>query len=124
MDETPVPVNVSNFARAETDLYFGRTVKEGAFGTLRHRRTATPVEKQDVVRMNRDTLYSSGVFDLEAAPVTVSLPHPGRRFMSMQVLSQDHFTTEVVYAPGHFTYTRPRVGTRYVALIIRTLVDP
>jgi para-nitrobenzyl esterase len=122
--ERPVPVNVNNFIRAETDLYFGKSVKDGAFGTLRHRRTMTPVDQQDVVRMNRDTLYSSGVFDLEAAPVTVTLPHPGRRFMSMQVVSQDHFTTEVVYAPGRFTYTRDRVGTRYMVLIIRTLVDP
>jgi hypothetical protein len=84
----------------------------------------TPIDQQDVVRMNRDTLYSSGVFDLEAAPVTVTLPNPRQRFMSLQVVSQDHFTTEVVYAPGRFTYTRDRVGTRYMVLIIRTLVDP
>jgi hypothetical protein len=122
--EPPVPVNVSNFIRAETDLYFGKSVKDGAFGTLKHRRTMTSVDEQDVVRMNRDTLYSSGVFDLEAAPVTVTLPDPDRRFMSMQVVSQDHFTTEVVYAPGRFTYTRERVGTRYMVVIIRTLVDP
>jgi para-nitrobenzyl esterase len=28
----------------------------------------TPIDAQDVVRMTRDTLYSSGVFDLDAAP--------------------------------------------------------
>jgi hypothetical protein len=58
------------------------------------------IDKQDVVRMNRDTLYSSGVFDLEAAPVTITLPDAGKRFMSMQVVSDDHYTTEVVCAPG------------------------
>ena len=83
-----------------------------------------PIDKQDVVRMNRDTLYSSGVFDLDAAPVTVTLPDAGKRFMSMQVISQDHYTTEVVYAPGRFTYTKDKVGTRYVYVIIRTLVNP
>jgi para-nitrobenzyl esterase len=30
----------------------------------------------------------------------------------------------VVYAPGTFTYTKEKVGTRYVFLIIRTLGDP
>ena len=119
-----VPVSLDNFIRAETDLYFARTVNDGAFGKLRHRRDMASIDKQDVVRMNRDTLYSSGVFDLDAAPLTITLPEPGKRFMSMQVVSEDHFTTEVVYAPGSYTYARDKVGTRYVFIIIRTLADP
>ena len=43
--------------------------------------------------------------------------------MSMQVISQDHYTTEVAYGPGTFTYTKDKVGTRYVFIIIRTLAD-
>jgi Protein of unknown function (DUF1254) len=119
-----VPINVKNFIRAETDLYFGRTAKPGAFGTLRHRRAMASIDAQDVVRMNRDTLYSSGVFDLDAEPVAVTLPDPGERFMSLQVVSQDHFAIEVVYAPGRFSYSKETVGTRYVFLIIRTLANP
>jgi para-nitrobenzyl esterase len=84
----------------------------------------TPIDKQKVVRMNRDTLYSSGVFDLDAAPVTITLPDSGKRFMSMQVVSQDHYTTEVVHVPGRFSYTRDSVGTRYVFLIVRLLANP
>ena len=42
----------------------------------------------------------------------------------MQVISQDHFTTEAVYAPGSFTYTKEIVGTRYAFIAIRTLADP
>jgi hypothetical protein len=122
--EATVSVNVSNFARAETDLYFSKAVNDGAFGKLRHRREPTDIDNQDVVRMNRDTFYSNGVFDLDAGPLTVILPDPGKRFMSMQIVSQDDYTTEVVYAPGRFSYPRDRVGTRYVFLIIRTLVDP
>uniref|UniRef100_Q07SQ8 Carboxylesterase, type B n=1 Tax=Rhodopseudomonas palustris (strain BisA53) TaxID=316055 RepID=Q07SQ8_RHOP5 len=119
-----VPVTVDNFVRAETDLYFSRTVRDGAFGKLGHRRQLAAIDKQDVVRMNRDTLYSSGVFDLDASPLTITLPDPGKRFMSMQVISEDHYTTEVVYAPGRYTLDRDKVGTRYVFVVIRTLVDP
>lgn len=120
----PQPVNISNFVRAETDMYMTKAVKDDAFGKLRHRREPTPIDKQDVVRMNRDTLYSNGVFDLDAGPITVTLPDAGKRYMALQVISQDHYTTEVVYAPGTFTYTKEKVGTRYVFLIIRTLADP
>lgn len=120
----PVPVNAHNFVRAETDLYLRKAaVDDGAFGKLRHRRAMAAIDKQDVVRMNRDTLYSSGVFDLDAAPLTVTLPDAGKRFMSMQAISQDHYTTEVAYGPGTFTYNKDKVGTRYVYIIIRTLAD-
>jgi len=120
----PITVTLDNFIRAETDMYFGNSVADGGLGKLRHRRKMADIDKQDVVRMNRDTIYSSGVFDLEAAPVTIVLPDSGKRFMSMQVISQDHFTIEVVYGPGSFTYTKDKVGTRYVFIIIRTLADP
>lgn len=120
----PTPVDVHNFVRAETDLYFRKAaVDDGAFGKLRHRRAVASIDRQDVVRMNRDTLYSSGVFDLDAAPIAITLPDAGKRFMSMQVISQDHYTTEVVYGPGTFKYTRDQVGTRYVYVIIRTLAN-
>lgn len=120
----PSAVHYRNFVRAESDLYFGRYVKRGAFGKFLHERTMTPIDKQEVVRMNRDTLYSFAVFDLDAAPVAVTLPDAGGRFMSMQALSQDHFTIEVVYAPGRYSYTRGNVGTRYLFLGVRTLANP
>ncbi len=91
-EAAPPPVNVSNFARAETDLYMGKAVKEGAFGQLRHRLEPAAIAGQDVVRMNHDTLCSMGVFDLAAGPITVTLPDSGRRFLSLQVLLQDQYT--------------------------------
>jgi para-nitrobenzyl esterase len=120
----PIAVNVHSFVRAETDFYFSQRVETGGFGKFGHRRTPASIDEQDVVRMNRDTLYSSGVFDLAAAPVTITLPDPGRRFMSMQAVSQDHYALDVVYAPARFTYDLAIVGTRYVYLIVRTLANP
>ena len=122
--DKPVPVTVKNFQRAETDLYFGTLVKQGGFGKLFHYRTPTPIDKQDVVRMNRDTLYSGGVFDLDAGPVTVTLPDAGKRFMSLQTVTEDHYSPATRYAPAKITLRRMEVGTRYVALIARTLVTP
>jgi len=119
-----VPVTVENFARAESDLYFAATAKRGAFGKFDHNREPTPIDQQTVIRMNRDTLYSAAVFDLDAGPVTITLPDPGKRFMSMQVINQDHYTPMVVYGGGRHTLTRANIGTRYVITAVRTLVDP
>ncbi len=39
--------------------------------------------------MNRDTLYSGAVFDLDAGPVTITLPNAGKRFIVLQVINED-----------------------------------
>lgn len=119
-----VPVTVDNFVRAETDITMAAYVKDGALGTFFHARTPPSIDDQKVVRMNRDTLYSFGIFDLDAGPVTLTLPDAGKRYMMAQVIDQDHYTHDVTYAPGYKTYTKDAIGTRYMIVIIRTLVDP
>jgi len=119
-----VSVTTDNFIRAESDLYFSNIVRDKGFGRFMHYRQLTPIDKQSVVRMNRDTLYSAAVLDLDAGPATVTLPDAGARFMSMQVITEDHFTPAVVYKPGSYTFARDEMGTRYIAMAVRTLVDP
>ncbi|WP_109123566.1 DUF1254 domain-containing protein [Dyella sp. C11] len=119
-----VPVTVNNFARAETDMYLASIVKRGGLGTIHSEREPAAIDKQDVIRLNRDTLYSSGVFDLDAGPVTITLPDAGKRFMSMQIINEDHYVPAVVYGGGSYTFDKAKVGTRYMAVAIRTLVDP
>ncbi|WP_430640149.1 DUF1254 domain-containing protein [Bradyrhizobium cytisi] len=120
-----IPITVDNFVRAESDLYFRGILKDsGGIGKVLHRREPAAIDKQTVIRLNRDTLYSSAVFDLDAGPVTITLPDTGKRFMSMQVINEDHYVPEVVYGKGSHTLSKDKVGTRYVAVAIRTLVDP
>jgi len=121
----PVPVTVANFVRAESDVYIAGLLKDsGALGKFNHRREVARIDHQTVIRLNRDTMYSSAAFDLDAGPVTVTLPDAGKRFMSMQVISEDHYVPAVYYTAGAHSLTREQVGTRYVAVAIRILVDP
>ena len=115
-------VTVDNYIRAETDVTFGRYVRQDAFGKFLHIRTPVPINKQDVIRMNRDTLYSAGVFDL-TEPVTILKPDSAGRFQSMMVINQDHSMLPVEHGTGEFALTRDKVGTRYVMVLMRTFVD-
>jgi hypothetical protein len=119
-----VPVTADNFNRAESHMYFNNSIKGGGSGKFHPVRVILPIDHQTVIRGNRDTLYSSGVFDLDAGPVTVTLPDPGERFSSMIAIDEDQNAVETVYAPGTFTYTKEKVGTRYVLLGVRNFVDP
>jgi len=70
-----VLVTPDNFNRAETDMIFagggGREV-----GRFSHHREPMPLDFH-IVRPNRDTLYSLSLFDLDAGPVTITLPNCG-----------------------------------------------
>ncbi|HUT94960.1 MAG TPA: DUF1254 domain-containing protein [Thermoguttaceae bacterium] len=114
-------VTVDNFARAETDRTMKDYVDLGGFGKFYHTRVPSPLDKQSVVRLNLDTLYSFGVFDL-TTPVTITLPDSGDRFMSALIISEDHSMLPVVYAPTEFTVTQEQMGTRYVIIALRTFM--
>lgn len=77
-----------------------------------------------MIRSNRDTLYSAGVFDLEAGPVTITLPDAGNRFMSALIIDQDEYALKTVYAPITFTLSKDDTETRYVLIGVRTFVNP
>jgi len=117
-------VTPDNFIRAESDVYMAAQVKDGAFGEFKHTREPAPVDRQLIVRLNRDTIYSSGVFDLDAGPVTINLPDSGDRFLSALVINQDHHNPQVFYGAGTHTLTKDNVGTRYAMVGVRILADP
>lgn len=120
----PQAVTAENFTRAESDMYFGNIIKQGSLGKFHHERKPADIAHQTVIRLNRDTLYSSAVFDLNGGPVTITLPDAGKRFRSMQVINQDQYTQNVIYDTGRYTLMREKIGTRYVVAGIRTLVNP
>ena len=119
-----VIVTPDNFIRAESNVYLAGQLKDGAFGKFKHTREVAPLDRQNIVRLNRDTIYSSGVFDLDAGPVTITMPDPGARFLSAFLINEDHYNPAVFYGAGTHTLTRQDVGTRYVMVGVRIFVDP
>ncbi|MFJ3054070.1 DUF1254 domain-containing protein [Pseudomonas nitroreducens] len=117
-------VTIDNFTRAESTRFFDLTVKRGGFGQFVHNAALVPIDSQVIVRPNRDTLYSSAVFDLDAGPVSITLPDAGKRYFSLVAYSQDQYTSPMGYGAGTYRFDRQQVGTRYVLVGIRTLVDP
>ncbi len=114
-------VNVSNFTRAESDIAIKKMYDMVGLSTWMHLRAPTPLDQQKVIRMNRDTLYSSAVLDL-SKPATVIMPETNGRYQSLHVISQDHYSFAKA-KPGRYELTQENVGSRYAYLIVRTFVD-
>jgi len=121
--DDPKHVDLTSFNRAETDTYLNRMVEQGAFGKFMHERDFIAIDAQDVIRSNRDTLYSFAVFDL-TEPVTITLGDGEGRYQSLHAINQDHYTPVVEYAPGSYEFTRESVGSRYLCVLMRTFVEP
>jgi hypothetical protein len=117
------PVTVDNYNRAQTDVYFAGVVKNGGFGKFRHGRELAPPAQQGIPRPNRDTLYSFAIVDLDAGPVTITLPDADKRYMGMQVVNQDQYTPATYYGAGTYTLTREMIGARYAIAVVRFFVD-
>ena len=117
-------VTPDNFVRAETDMQFMTVVKRGGFGRLVHERDFPPAGRQPLAWADADILRSQGVFDLELGPVEITLPPVGDRFISIEVLDEDHYTLSMCYGPGKYSFSFDNVSTRYMLIVVRILVDP
>jgi len=119
----PVIVNADNFIRAETAAQFDRIVENpGGVNRFFHLRGPAPLDKQTVIRMNRDTIYSSALVDISKG-ATLIVPDAGDRYMSIMVVNEDHYINKVIHEPGEHELTVKEFGTPYVAMAVRTLVD-
>jgi hypothetical protein len=118
-------VNVDNFVRAETARMFdaGLVAGTSGFNEFAHARVPAAVENQPVIRMNRDTLYSSALVNI-SAEATVSLPDVGDRYISMMVLNENHYINRIYREAGAHRLTVDEFETPFVGIVVRMFVDP
>jgi hypothetical protein len=121
---TPTKVNADNFALAETHrMMAGLQRDAGGVNRFSHNREPAAIDRQTVIRMNRDTLYSFAVVDISAG-ATLTVPDAGERYLSVMVVNEDHYVNQVFHDAGTYDLTVEELGSPYVVVAARTLVDP
>jgi hypothetical protein len=115
-----VKVAPETYIRAETDRQFEAVAKmAGGVNTFFHFRAPTPLDKQNVVRMNRDTLYSMGVVDTSKG-ATITVPElPKGRYASVFLADNDHYCPLVICTAG--LHQLPK-DTKYLGVGVRIQV--
>ncbi|MGY3572351.1 DUF1254 domain-containing protein [Vibrio paucivorans] len=109
-----------NFVQMETSKYFSVTIAKSELGkqnSWRHFRTTPKTEEQPIVRMNRDTIYSTAVVDTEGG-ASITLPDMDGRFAMVQFTDENHQTFDLVYTDGDETITVPD-STKYMFVVVR-----
>jgi hypothetical protein len=88
----------------------------GGVNRFYHFRHPIPLDKQNIVRMDRDTLYSMAVVDTSQG-ATITVPElPNGRYASVLLIDNDHNCPEVIYASG--THELPK-DTKYLGVGVR-----
>ncbi|MFK8043027.1 DUF1254 domain-containing protein [Congregibacter sp.] len=116
--DTGLVVTEASYPYAETARQMIRAqALAGEVNRFVHRPQLTPTADQPVVRMNRDSYYSSAVVDVSQG-ATVTLPEvPEGKYLSMQPVTEDHRTQPMSYGGG--TYQLATHTGSHVYVIVR-----
>ena len=113
-------VTPESYIRAESDRQFGEVVKmAGGVNRLYHFRRPTPLDKQNIVRMNRDTLYSMAVVDTSKGATIIVPVISNDRYASVYLVDNDHYCPLVIYSSG--THELPK-DSKYLGVGVRIQV--
>ncbi len=130
-------VTDSNFSSAMADIYFQEVVNRGGMNKFVHHRKVSSVDNQNIIRENRDTLYSWGVFDVKGG-LEFTLPPSGDVYMSALVIDNDTYIvreedydktgdigTYQAYPdkPRTIRISPARAVTDFVYILLRTQTD-
>lgn len=117
-ESTSIIVTQENFPQAYTNLRFDAIVKKaGGINTfLEMPVPSSDPAKQFVVRMNRDTYYSTSIFDM-TGDVYITIPETDK-YVTIQIVDENHETQRMIYGAGRHKLT---AKTDHAFVIIRTL---
>jgi hypothetical protein len=112
-----IKVTPETYIRAESDRSFANIqALAGAVNKFFHIHLPTPLDGQTVIRMNRDTLYSGAIIDTSKGASIILPKVPAGRFISAEVVDNDHYCPAVFYDAGKHLI---KSDTRYVLVAVR-----
>ena len=115
-----IVVTEDNFPQAYSNLRFNAIIKNtgGVNKFLEMPVASSDPSKQFVVRMNRDTYYSTSIFDMTGG-IILTIPETDK-YISVQVVDENHETQPMIYGPGRHKLT---AKTKHAFIVVRTLDD-
>ncbi len=119
-NKTDNPVTTDNYVEAEVDISFANIYKTAGANKFRHDRNLIALDQQPAVTMNRDTVYSFGIFYVPKGAVITLPASKDNRYQSAMILQSDHYIDQVFYGAGNHEI---KSQTDFAAIVIRTQVD-
>jgi len=115
-------MSARDYIHAESHAGMTDFIKRVGLNTFYHFPGLASAEDTFVVSPNNDTIYSVATVNASKG-FTLKLPDVGDRFLSVQVITEDHTTPFHLYGGGTHTFKAEDLETDYITVAIRTGTD-
>ncbi len=112
-------MTAKEYIRTESLSFFKTFVDRAGINNFSHFKGLSKAEDKWVVSPNNDTVYSIAVVNTEEG-FTLTIPEIDDRFLSIQIIDENHFTPYYLYGGGTYEFSSEDFSTKYVAVGIRT----
>jgi hypothetical protein len=112
-----------DYIQSETNAFFADFLgRAGGISKFFHFKSLTTAADHWVVSPNNDTIYSIAIVNATEG-FTLKLPEVGKRFISTQIITQNHITPFYVYGGGTRQFKAQDFDSKFVAVGVRIGTD-
>lgn len=115
-------MTAKEYIQAESRAFFADFIGRVGLNTFYHFPGIASAEDRFVVSPNNDTVYSVATVNASQG-FTLQIPDVGSRFLSIQIVDENHMTPFYLYGGGTYRFTADQFESDYVAVGIRTGTD-
>ncbi|MGI9430710.1 MAG: DUF1254 domain-containing protein, partial [Myxococcota bacterium] len=115
-------MTAEEYIQAESRAFFADFLGRAGINGFHHFKTLATPDDRWVVSPNVDTLYSVGVVNATEG-FTLEIPDTGDRFLSIQIIDENHLTPFHLYGGGPRSFTADQFETGYVGIGLRIGTD-
>jgi hypothetical protein len=106
------------YIQAESRAFFADFLGRAGINTFFHFKTLTKASDHWVVSPNLDTIYSLAIVNARKGFV-LKLPDVTDRFISTQIITEDHLTPYYIYGGGTYAFAAGEFSTDFVGVGVR-----
>jgi len=117
-DPTRYGMTPKEYIEAESRAFMADFIDRVGVNKFYHFPGLSTAEDKFVVSPNNDTIYSVATVNAENG-FTLTLPEVGDRFLSAQVITENHMTPFYVYGGGSYSFDADQLETDYVVVGVR-----
>jgi len=111
-------MSAREYIQAESRAFFADFLGRAGLNNFFHFKTLTKAADHWVVSPNLDTIYSLVIINARNG-FTLRLPDVGSRFISSQIITEDHLTPFYLYGGGTHSFPAGTFPSDFVALGVR-----
>jgi len=121
-DPTEYGMTAKEYIQAESRAFMADFIDRVGVNTFHHFPGLSTADDKFVVSPNNDTIYSLATVNASEG-FTLTLPEVDDRFLSAQIITENHMTPFYLYGGGTYTFDADQVGTDHVTVGVRMGTD-